>query len=197
VNVPRAVGVYRRLLAVYPRRFRDEYRTDMVLLFTEQLRDEPAGRVWARAVVDLAITVPTRHLEAHMKRPPLRTMPLLFATVSVTGLVFAILAGSNLAMFAVGLTMAVVAGALAAVAWFHTRVLTTPRPVSAHWWKFLAYGAGALAAMIVATAASYEFDDSLWWPMVLVILSAVVTLAVGFALGIVHLIGLRWRRAPT
>lgn len=51
--------------------------------------------------------------------------------------------------------------------------------------------------MIVATGASYEFDDSLWWPMVLVILSAVVTLAAGFALGIAHLIGNRWRRAPT
>jgi hypothetical protein len=169
----------------------------MVALFAEQLRDEPAGRVWARAVVDLAVTVPTRHLEAHMNRPPIRTMPFLFATVGVTGLAFAILAGSNLAMFAVGLTIAVVAGALAAVAWLHIRVVTTPRPVSAHWWKFLAYGAGALAAMIVATGAAYEFDDALWWPMVLVILSAVVTLAAGFALGIVHLIGNRWRRAPT
>jgi hypothetical protein len=197
VSVPRAVGVYRALLRAYPRRFRDEYRPDMVLLFAEQLRDEPAGRVWARTVVDLAVTVPTRHLEAHMNRPPIRTMPLLFATVSVTGLVLAILAGSNLAMFAVGLTIAAGAGALAAVAWFHSRVITTPRPVSVHWWKFLVYGAGALAAMIVATATSYEFDNSLWWPMVLVILSAVVTLAVGFALGIVHLIGIRGRRAPT
>jgi hypothetical protein len=196
VNVPSAVGVYRGLLRVYPRRFRDEYRPDMVLLFTEQLRDEPAGRVWARAAVDLAITVPTRHLEAHMNRPPIRTMPLLFATVSVTGLVFAIVAGSNLGMFAVDLTIAVVAGALAAVAWLQTRILTTTRPVSAHWWKFLAYGAGALAAMIVVTSVPYEFDDSLWWPMVIVILSAVVTLAVGFGLGVAHLIGNRWRRAP-
>ena len=32
----------------------------MVLLFAEQLRDEPATRVWARGLIDLAITVPAR-----------------------------------------------------------------------------------------------------------------------------------------
>ena len=52
----RAAKLYRGLLRVYPRRFRDEYGADMVLLFTDQLRDEPALRVWARGVIDLAIT---------------------------------------------------------------------------------------------------------------------------------------------
>ena len=79
MNGTRAVGIYRGLLRVYPRRFRDEYRDDMALLFANQLRDEPAGRVWARVVIDLAITIPARHLEAHMNRPPNPTMPLVFA----------------------------------------------------------------------------------------------------------------------
>ena len=38
---PRAVVVYRRLLWLYPRSFRDEYASDMALLFADQLRDEP------------------------------------------------------------------------------------------------------------------------------------------------------------
>ena len=64
------MGIYRSLLRVYPRRFRDEYRDDMALLFAEQLRDGPASRVWARSLIDLTITIPARHLEAHMNRPP-------------------------------------------------------------------------------------------------------------------------------
>ena len=40
----------------------------MVLLLEDQLHDEGAARVVARAVLDLLLTVPTRHLEAHMER---------------------------------------------------------------------------------------------------------------------------------
>ena len=63
----RALGMYTALLRVYPRSFRDEYGQDMVLLFAQQLRDEPAARIWVRGVVDLAITTPSLHLEHHMK----------------------------------------------------------------------------------------------------------------------------------
>jgi len=34
-------AIYRRLTALYPARFRDEYRPDLVALFEAQLRDEP------------------------------------------------------------------------------------------------------------------------------------------------------------
>jgi len=40
----------------------------MALLVAASLRDERAGSVVARTLVDLAITVPTRHLEAHVSR---------------------------------------------------------------------------------------------------------------------------------
>lgn len=159
----------------------------MVLLFAEQLRDEPAMRVWARGVIDLAITIPARHLEAHMTRLPNPSVPVLFAALSVAGVVFGVIAGSNVAMLAVGLSVAAVAGVLAVVAWRHTRAITAARPATAHWWKFLAGGAGLLVAVIVVTTATGEVDDSMWWPMMITILCAVVTVAAGVVLGIAHL----------
>jgi len=56
------------LLHLYPRGFREEYGADRALLVAASLRDERAGSVVARTLVDLAITVPTRHLEAHVSR---------------------------------------------------------------------------------------------------------------------------------
>ena len=187
MSAPRAVAVYRWLLRFYPRRFRDEYGLDMVLLFANQLRDEPAPRVWARGAVDLAITVPARHLEAHVDRPPNSFTPLLLAAISAAAALVGILGGSNLVMLAAGGAVAIVFGALAATAWRHTRTLTTTRPATAQWWKLLATGAAALAAMVVAEGAT---DLSLWWPMVIVVLGALVTIAAGVALGIAHFAGM-------
>ncbi len=197
MSTQRGIGVYRGLLRLYPRRFRAEYAPDMALLFADQLHDEPAGRVWARGVVDLAITIPTRHLEAHMNRLPNSTTPLIFAALSVAGLLFGIVAGSNLGMLVIGLSVAAVAGALAVVAWRHTRAITTARPATAHWWKFLAGGAGVLGAIVVVTTATGEVDESLWWPMLLTVLSGLVTLAIGLVLGVAHLARSRPRNAPS
>lgn len=63
VSAPSAAGAYRALLHLYPRRFRAEYGPDMALLFANQLRDEAGVCVWARTLVDVAINVPTQHLE--------------------------------------------------------------------------------------------------------------------------------------
>jgi hypothetical protein len=198
VTSPRAARVYGGLLRrLYPRRFRDEYGADMVLLFAEQLRDEPAMRVWARGVIDLAITVPARHLEAHMTRLPNPTVPALLGAVTVAGVLFGIITGSNLGILAAGLSVAAVAGALAVVAWRHTRAITTARPATAHWWKLLAGGAGVLGAVTVVTTATGEVDESMWWPMIVTILGALVTLAAGGVLGIAHLTATRPPNAPS
>lgn len=169
----------------------------MVLLFAEQLRDEPAMRVWARCVIDLAITVPTRHLEARMTRLPKPAVPVLFASISVAGVLFGVIAGSNLGMLALGLSVAAVAGALAVLAWRHTRTITAARPATAHWWRFLTGGAGALGAVIIVTTATGEVDDSMWWPMMITILAAVVTLGAGLVLGIARLTSKRPRNAAS
>lgn len=197
MNARRAVGVYRGLLRFYPRRFRDEYGPDMVLLFADQLSDEPAMRVWARGAADLAITVPTRHLEAHMNRPPNPTVSVLFAALSVAGVLLGIIGGSSPGMLAVGMSVAAVAGALAVASWRHTRTITAARPATAHWWKFLTGGGGLLVAAIVVTTATGEVDDSMWLPMMITVLCALVTLAAGLVFGVAHLTGNRPRNAPS
>jgi hypothetical protein len=180
-----AVVVYRALLRLYPRGFRDEYGADMALLLADQLRDERAGRVWVRAVIDLAVTVPTRHLEAHMNRPPSPLIPLLFAGVGFAGLCVAAIGGSHPETIAVGLSIAVVAVGLAAVAWRGIRPVTTQQ-VTARWWKFLAGGLGVLATVIVATTATGEVDDRMWWPTMITVGCALALLGGGLLLGLAH-----------
>jgi len=196
MSVPRAAGVYSGLLRFYPRRFRDEYGTDMALLFAQQLRDEPTGRVWARGVVDLAITIPARHLEAHMDRPPNHTVTVVFAAISVSGLVLAVLGGSSLGMIGFGLAVAVVAGVLAITAWRHTRAISAARPATERWWQVLLAGVIVLAATIVVVNVVGEVSDDLWLPMMLTLLAGVVTTAAGLFLGTVHIIENRPGRVP-
>lgn len=183
----RSVGIYRALFRLYPRRFRAEYGLDMALLFEAQLRDEPAGRVWARGLVDLAITVPTQHLEAHVNRPPNPAIPAVFAAIGIAGLVLTIVGGTNLGMFAAGLAVAVVSGGLAVASWRRTRAVTAARPASAHWWKLVAGGAGVFAGTIVAVTITGEVPEGWWLSMMLTFLAAITTTVTGLILGIVHL----------
>lgn len=191
----RAVRIYRGLLRVYPRPFRDEYRDDMALVFANQLQDEPASRVWARGVVDLAITIPARHLEAHMNRPPNPAVPLVFAALSVTGIVFAILGGSNLGMTATGLAVAVAAGVLAVASWRTTRAVTAAGSASAHWWQVLLGGVGVLTTTIIVLNITGEVPEGWWVPMMLTLLGGLITTATGLILGIAHLTTHRPRNA--
>jgi hypothetical protein len=76
------VRVYRSLLHLYPREFRDEYGADMVQLLRDQCSDEPSWQVGARCALDLAITIPTQHMEAHMNRPSTHLIPLLYTALA-------------------------------------------------------------------------------------------------------------------
>jgi hypothetical protein len=186
-----AVSVYRALLRLYPRRFRDEYGPDMALLFAHQLRDEPALRVCARGAIDLAISLPALHLETHMKRPSNTAAPVAFAALSLAGVFLAVIGGSNLGMLAVGLSVAAASGAFSVLAWRYSRTITTAPTVTDHWWKLLTGGAGVFAAVIVGTAFTGEVTNGLWWPMMITIALALTTLAAGLVLGVAHLIGKR------
>ena len=197
MNSSRAIGIYRSLLRVYPRRFRDEYRDDMALLFAEQLRDGPASRVWARSLIDLTITIPARHLEAHMNRPPNPTVPVLFAALSVTGVVAAVVGGSNLGVAAFGLAVAVVAGVLAVAAWRTTRAVSAVNPTSAHWWQVLLCGVVVLATTIVVLNLTGEVPDGWWVPMMLTLLAGIMTTATGLVLGVAHFTTHRPRNATS
>lgn len=187
MNSGRAVGIYRCLLRVYPRRFRVEYRDDMALAFAEQLRDEPATRVWTRSLIDLAITIPPRHLEAHMNRPPNPTVPVVFAALSVTGVLAAVLGGSNLGMVGFSLVVAVVAGGLAVASWRTTREATAVRPANAHWWQVLVGGVGVLTTTISALTIIGEVPEGWWVPVMITFLAGIMTTVTGLILGVAHL----------
>src|SRR2546425_12554546 len=73
------VAAYRRLTALYPRRFQEDYRDDLVAIVTQQLHDEAAARVWLRTLLDLAVTVPTQQLEAHMHRSSSKVVAVAYA----------------------------------------------------------------------------------------------------------------------
>jgi hypothetical protein len=64
--------------------------------------------------------------------------------------------------------------------------LTSPSSIAAQWWKLVAAGVTALGAMIIAEGAT---DLSRWWVMVIVVLAALVSIAAGVVLGLVHLAG--------
>jgi hypothetical protein len=192
MNRHRGLGLYRGLLLCYPRSFRREYGPDMVLLFSDQLGDEPAPRVWCRGLIDLAVTVPTRHLEAHMNRPPNSLVPVTFAALAVASTLVAIIAGTNPGIALGALAIAAVATALTVVSARQTRRITAATSTTAQWWKPLALGASALLAMIIAEGAT---DLSLWMPMIITVLFSLLMIATGLVLGIAHLLTTHSRHA--
>lgn len=68
---------------------------------------------------------------------------------------------------------------------------------TANWWKFLVVGAAVLAVVIVTVNVVGEVDDTLWLPMVILMLGSLVTLAAGLVLGIAHLAAGRHPNAPS
>jgi hypothetical protein len=185
---PRTLRVYQMLVRLYPRRFREEYGADLVGLGADPLRDEPTWRVLARSAIDLALTVPTRHLEAHMDRAPTPLVPTLFGALALSAVIVGAIVGHPavlLACSAVGVT----AGWLGLLAAHRARPLTQPRPATAHWWKLLAGGAGLLAALIATTTATGELPDGGWLIAMVTGLTAIVLLGAGIVLGIAHVAG--------
>jgi hypothetical protein len=181
------VTAYRWLTALYPRSFREEYRADLVALFTDQLHDGPAAGVWIRTIGDLAVTVPSQHLEAQMKRSPggfLTAAAIVVAVVSaVTAAVFGFsLMASPLAV------VAVLATAVAVLSWRANHLgRGTAAAAGRNWWKFLLAGITAFATLALGT---WLVDDTaLPWALLVTIYLAGWTLSItGAVLGAGHLI---------
>lgn len=183
----RATGIYRALFRCYPTRFRQEYGLDMALLFQDQLRNEAAARVWARALVDLAITIPTQHLEARVNRPPNPAIPAVFAALSGVGILIAAVTGARGGTAGIALAVAFGFGAFAVAAWRRTRAITGVQPASAHWWKLVAAGGGLFAATFVVAVLVGEGPEAWWLPMMLSFFVGITTLLTGLVLGVARL----------
>lgn len=61
-----AVRVYRRLLWLYPRDFRDRYADDLVQTLADLSGELGPWRAWRRVSLDLVVTVPRYRLETLM-----------------------------------------------------------------------------------------------------------------------------------
>lgn len=182
--------VYGALVALYPREFRDEYGADLVQLARDACRDDPPWRVACRVLVDLAISVPTQHLEAHMHRSPSSpVIPLLYGAASAAGIALAVAGGSNATSLIVGLVVAAVAGTLAVVAW--RRAAPVGGAAGArHWWKFLVAGPLVIGGVIIAAGLGVEA----WIAGMFLVFLALILTGVGLLLGLVRLAA---RRPPT
>ena len=78
----------------------------MVQLFEDQRRDEPAWRVCARSLLDLAITLPAQHLEVHVRRSPAAVVSTMYLTIAAAGVALATVGGTSRTSLLIGLVMA-------------------------------------------------------------------------------------------
>ena len=174
------VAAYRSLQRLYPRPFREAFGADMVLLFRDQLEDEPAWRVCGRAGLDLLITVPIRHVEVHMTRTRTPALVLL-ASLAIATVMFALVEGL------LGIVVAAGGAALAMLIWRHERPAPSQRALAQRWWKLLGIGAALLATVIGVTTATGELSEPAWALAALVFLVSVTLLGAGVVLGLVRL----------
>ena len=189
------ISAYRRLTALYPRRFRDEYQNDLVALFSHQLQDDGPGRVWLRIARDIAVTVPVQHLEAHMQRPSHNFVTAASSVVAIAAALLAITMGTATSL--VLLLVALGSGAIAFWSWKANRPLQIGNIDSA-WWKFLVGGVALVLATFSAMAIPWpdaiDLGDNAYWLIVFSVMTGLALGAIGVLLGIGAL--LRRRPAP-
>jgi hypothetical protein len=156
----------------------------MTALIEDQLRDEHPSRVWTRAAVDLLVTIPARHLEVHMNRPPSFVLPALFAGLSTAGVLIVVIGGAGGATLATGSMLAVLSAVLAFMTWRDTRTVAVNGPAD-RWWQFLAAGLAALGAFVVVTAG--EISERVWGLMMVALAVSLALISTGVILGVARL----------
>lgn len=189
------VASYRVAVRLYPKAFRDEYGDDLVLLFTQQLRDEGAPRVVVRTAVDLLLSVPQRHLESQMPTSHRSILPTVLGAVALSVLVAAVIVGHP-TVLAGAVASSLACGGLALLAAHRDRSLTDPRPWSARWWQLLTSGVVILGGLVAVTTATGELPTGGWFVAMTVGLAALLLMAAGLVLGIMH-VASRERRSAT
>jgi hypothetical protein len=196
VSADTHIAAYRRLTALYPRRFRDEYRSDLVALFGQQLEDHGPGRVWLRTARDIAVTIPVQHLEEHVHRPSHNLVTAASSVVAIAATLLAITMGT--ATSPVLLLVALGSGAIATWSWKANRPIQVPNDVSSAWWRFLIAGMALVivtfSAMAVPWPDAIDLGDNAYWLIVFSIMTGLALGAIGLLLGIGALI--QRRRTP-
>ena len=188
---PLVTRAYGALLWLYPRQFREEYRDDMVLLVRDQCREESPWRVLARSAVDLAITIPKQHLEAHMRRTPSLDRPSRLPG-PVARRHRADDRGRQCGRRRRDrLRRRRHRRCARRIAWRRSAPASEPATVTASWWKFVVAGPVLFALVILGAGVGVNA----WFLGILTVLSGVVSIATGLVLGVMHL-GHRIRSNP-
>jgi hypothetical protein len=194
MTTARLVTAYRLAIRLYPRAFRDEFGDDLVQLFADQLADERAPRIVARTVLDLALSVPQRHLESDMRTTRSSILPVVFFVAALSSLAVGLVVGhpAVLGVCAV-VTLAFVTLGLVAV--HRARPLSEVRSAPSRWWVALTTGVVLMVGLVVVTNATGELPEGGWLLAMITGLTALVLIGTGLVLGIVHLAGRSHRRA--
>lgn len=169
-------ALYRALLVLYPRSFRERYAEPMAQLFGDRLRDVGA-RTWLRTVPDLARTVPTQRIEATMARlgSGARVLALAFIVLGATVVSISFGGGASLVVaFAVVVVIATQRRLFASLP-FGDRAPLRHAVVQA-WWAPVA---GLLGAMMVLFGVGTIFEAHNWGGR---IVGSSLLMAFGFAM---------------
>lgn len=184
------MNMYGGVLRLYPRDFREEYGEDMEQLLRDQLRDENDARVWARTLLDLAITVPSLHLEAHMSART--SAPVVFGALAVASLALAMIGGTAVGVSLVGVAGVLLFGSLAVISWRRTQALGAGGTAAASWWKYVVAGGAVLASCVaLVNVGDHELPGNTWAVWMGALLTSFVLLGVGVLLGIAHAVSSR------
>ncbi len=195
------VAVYRRITRLYPPSFRHNYGADLITLFAHQIQDEPPIRVWLRTLRDLAVSVPTQRLEAHMKRSSSHLVTTLSGVVAGTAALLALTVGTGPAM-PVFLVVALCGGAIAVWSWQANQPVSADGVASRSWWKVLLAGPALAALTFIAMAIPWperiDLGDNAYWLIVIALMTSLTLAASGVILGIVAVTERRrTRRSPS
>jgi hypothetical protein len=164
------VDIYRSLVRLYPRGFRDEYADDLVQNFLDLIANHGPSRTWRRTAVDLAVTVPRYRLETVMN--PRRTNTTLYLSTAIVAVAAVVSITTDL--FPGGFVVLAVAGVLAVAS--ASKLARSTRPADTQRRRHFLVASAVLAATCVISTTAFWIelaDDDHWHGGKLVIYNAV------------------------
>jgi hypothetical protein len=180
----RHVRMYRRLVAVYPKAFRQEYGEDMVLLFCDLLHDEPTHRVWSRTLRDATKSIVIQRLETVMSKNSM-LRPLAFAAAAATALIaFSALGIQNIYVFVLTVAGAALAVVAALIYWQANRAYVEPSAQLHRYWLRV-FGSGAALIALVNVGSGIDIEAP-WLLLFGSVILGAMLVALGLILGVWH-----------
>jgi hypothetical protein len=187
------VDVYRRLVRLYPRGFRDDYADDLVQNFADLVANHGPSRTWRRTAVDLVVTVPRYRLETVMN--PRHANTTLYIATAIVAAAAAV--SITTAVFPGGFVLLAVAAVLTVVS--ASKLARSTRPADPQRRRRFLVASGVLAATCVISTTAFWIElasTENWHGGKLVVYNAVFfTTGIGALICLV--VGLRTPRTPT